>query len=562
MRSLFKSVLSLSVSGALLIILLFLLKLLFRDRISKRWQYYMWLVVIIRLLVPFTLPESPVNTLFQEADRAIVQITAVSGENETEEPHALPERENAAEAHDSYRAEKEASNVISMSAPKNTAVVFRYLWLVWLAGALLLLTQKITVYRDFVNYIKTGCCEVSDINLLNRLAQYGEDVGVKVPVELYVNSCVSSPLLTGFFRPCIVLPTADWSDSYLRYAILHELTHYRHRDMFYKWLVQITLCLHWFNPFVHLMCREISRACELACDETIISRLGTEGRRIYGDMLLNAIGIGGGYHNSVASVTLYENKKMIKERLGAIMNFKKKSLWVTLGSLVLVVSLFAVSTVVGAYAAPAHTDDPFSESDNDSSEDGQVWKDYSVRIGDLTVSLYDDKQDVAAKLEEAGLSYYERKFARTDYDSYYMIDESLCVYFNAGSCVRLRFCDEAFQTARGIHRGDSYSQIIEQYGDSFYHEACIYKGRYDVYRYSFDGYFCEFGIYSDQDEDAIYDENIGSIYNVDIYVPGQSPIYDYGMGGNSSVIGRYPERVQDNLSQYQDAGVKQSLSAD
>ena len=372
MRSLFKSVFSLSVSGTLLIILLFLLKPLFKDRISKRWQYYIWLVVIIRLLVPFTLPESPVNTLFQKADRASVQITDVSGEKETDEPHALPEREDARENHDSYGAKRETSKDVSAPASNNMAELFRYLWLVWLAGALLLLTRKIMAYRGFVHYIKTGCSEVSDVSLLNRLAQYGEDMGVKAPVELYVNSSVSSPLLTGFFRPCIVLPTADWPDSYLRYAILHELTHYRHRDMFYKWLVQVTLCLHWFNPFVHLMCREIIRACELACDEAIISRLGADGRKIYGDMLLNAVGSGGGYHNSAASLTLYENKKMIKERLGAIMNFKKKSFWVTLGSLALVVSLLAVSAAVGAYAAPAHSDEPFSEVNDDSTEDGQT----------------------------------------------------------------------------------------------------------------------------------------------------------------------------------------------
>ena len=164
-------------------------------------------------------------------------------------------------------------------------------------------------------------------------------------------------MLIGFFRPCIVLPTDDLSDSDFRYTILHELTHYRHRDMFYKWVVQITLCIHWFNPFVYLMCCEINRACELACDETIISSLETKEQAAYGDMLLNAIGIGGSYHNSKASMALYENKKMIKERVGAIMNFKKKTIWVTLGSLVLIIGLFAVSTVLGAYAAPAVAED-------------------------------------------------------------------------------------------------------------------------------------------------------------------------------------------------------------
>ena len=326
MNVLLKSVLSLSLSGTLLICLLLLCNPLFRDRISKRWQYYMWLIVIVRLLVPFSLSVSPVNALFQKVDRAMVQITAISEGNDT---HTLQAVGNA------------------------MAIILNDLWLVWLAGVLLLLIRKITIYQGFVKYIKAGCSEVSDIDILNRVAQYEEQAGVKKPVDLCVNRLVSSPLLIGFFRPCIVLPTVDLPDSDFRYTILHELTHYRHRDMFYKWVVQITLCIHWFNPLVYLMCHEIDRACELACDETIISTLEAKERAAYGDTLLNAIGIGGSYHNSTASMTLYENKKMIKERLGSIMNFKKKSIWVMLGSLVLVIGLFAVSTVLGAYAAPA-----------------------------------------------------------------------------------------------------------------------------------------------------------------------------------------------------------------
>lgn len=80
MNMFFKSILSLSLSGTLLIILMFLCKPVLRNRISKRWQYYMWVVVIVRLLVPFTLPMSPVNTFFQKADHAMVQMTVISEE--------------------------------------------------------------------------------------------------------------------------------------------------------------------------------------------------------------------------------------------------------------------------------------------------------------------------------------------------------------------------------------------------------------------------------------------------------------------------------------------------
>lgn len=386
MNIFFKSILSLSLSGTLLIILMFFCKPLLKDRISKRWQYYMWVVVIVRLLVPFTLPTSPINVLFQKVDSAMMQMTANLTENGN---YALLEEES------------------------KVAVVLQNLWLVWLIGALLLLTRKITIYQGFVKYVRAGSSEVSDIDLLNRLAQYGEQIGVKAPVELYINGLVSSPMLIGFLKPCIVLQTTDLSDSDLRYIILHELSHYKYRDMFYKWIVQVTLCLHWFNPFIYLMCHEISRACELACDETIINRLETKEQETYGDMLLNAIENGGGYHDSIASMTLYENKELIKERLDAIQNFKKKTIWTTLGTIVLVIGLAAISTVIGAYAAPSITRSdpesdtalPIAEAEQGESEQSEtVYVTYTTE-NSITVNVIEfDTCDNVERVNTLGLN--------------------------------------------------------------------------------------------------------------------------------------------------------------
>jgi len=136
-----------------------------------------------------------------------------------------------------------------------------HVWLVWLVVALGLLIRKITVYQGFIRYIHAGLTPVSDIELLDRLSIVAEQAGIKKPIELCINPLVSSPLLTGFFHPCIVLPNADISEKDFQYIVLHELTHYKRRDMFYKWLVQITVCLHWFKPLVYLMSREITKAC-------------------------------------------------------------------------------------------------------------------------------------------------------------------------------------------------------------------------------------------------------------------------------------------------------------
>lgn len=181
----------------------------------------------------------------------------------------------------------------------------------------------------------------------------------------------------------------------------------------------------------------------------------------------------------------------------------------------------------------------FPESDSNLSETEQLSVDYSISIGDLTIALYESKQDITNKLNENSLNYNEydsdMKYEGSDYnkyDSYYMVGESpldtdksqwvdafLCVYFKDGICVRLESKNEIPETALGIHEDDAYSQLIEQYGDSFEKYTYNAHGVYNVYLYSYNDYICEFCILEDYPD---------SIYGIDIYVPSLYPVYDYG----------------------------------
>ncbi len=74
---------------------------------------------------------------------------------------------------------------------------------------MMLLVRKITIYQGFIRYIKAGNTEVSDVKTLNLLSDFEEKQAVKTRVELYRNSLIASPIMIGFFRPSIVLPTKE-----------------------------------------------------------------------------------------------------------------------------------------------------------------------------------------------------------------------------------------------------------------------------------------------------------------------------------------------------------------
>ena len=353
MNELFKYVLCLSLSGTSLILLLFLCKPLLKNVPNKRWQYYLWLIVITRLLIPFAPKLSFAPVSIPETGLPVVQVITGASENM---PLVAPVEKDGGEF--------ESFQPVTAPVENNSHPLWSYqvweifitiLWVAWLTGAAVLFARKIIAYQRYVKRVKRDACQVSDPRLLDLLSECGEQVGVMRPVELSVNRAVASPMLVGFFHPCVILSTADLSEPDLRYTFLHELTHERRRDILYKWLVQFTLCVHWFNPFVWLMSREIDRACELSCDEAVISKLESRERIEYGDMLMNAVRIGGTRRNLSGFMALYESKKMIKERLGAIMNFRKRTKWITFGSLSLALCLLAASVVAGAYLIPGFT---------------------------------------------------------------------------------------------------------------------------------------------------------------------------------------------------------------
>lgn len=407
MSEVLKTILSLSCSGGLLIALLLLLRPLVHRRLSRRWQYYIWLVVVARLLLPFAPETSLMGAVFQKIDNGaapnesvsfVIQDTPSAPAVQEVDPDGDPGSMGSELIKTPYHAASEKGEAQNKRLWTAGGLI---IGLCWLMAALILMIRKITIYQSFVKYIRAGCAEVEDLDRLEQFGRLVEQSGVKTAVELTTNHLISSPLLIGFFHPCIVLPTERLTESEFQYTILHELTHYKRRDMFYKWLVQLTLCVHWFNPLVYLMGREVERACELSCDEAVIRGLDPQGRRAYGDTLLSAIGSGGGYKNAIASVTLGESKDKLEERLDAIKGFRKPTRYVVSLTAVLTIALCFGAAGAGAYSFPLSALGTGSEAKPRTigpltltTKEYTLEELNALKIADLVVQLYSDDVSV------------------------------------------------------------------------------------------------------------------------------------------------------------------------
>lgn len=231
--------------------------------------------------------------------------------------------------------------------------VIRKLWVVWLCGVIASLVAKLVDYRGFLRYLRLQNKEEEDAEVQAVLDDVMMDLHIKKDVKLYRNSLVSSPMLVGMFHPYIVLPAELPVDGALSALLTHELVHYKRKDIWVKWLVQAARCVHWFNPVLAVASRDISRSCEMACDEAVNRFLDTESRKRYGNMLLDIAAGELGYQDRILPLTLVENKKYIKERLDTIMNEKKKTGLTVLCSVLVLCFLLTSAVVVGASTAGA-----------------------------------------------------------------------------------------------------------------------------------------------------------------------------------------------------------------
>ena len=376
MNEILMTFLSLSLSGSLVAMLLFLLKPLFKDRLSKTWQYYVLLIVILRLLVPFGPDTSLVGMIFNQAGSyAYTEVPAVN----------VPETDYALQPLPVETPPRPESNANSDHLKSAGQMAIN---LLWLAPAFILMLRKVILYRRSVRSIKAECIKI-DGHVMDMYREVCEAMKIRRFPHLAQNKGVAAPMLVGTIRPVIVLPDICLEDKEIRYVLQHELIHYKRLDIIYKWLAQITLCLHWFNPLVYRICREINRNCELSCDEVIIRQLDETEKYAYGDMLLETIKLNNKSPMPVVSLTLNEDTKLIKERLSAIMRFKKISKISAAVSLALTVFLLCGAVYVGAYAQSndvfttlfSDVDETYIHEIPDTIEFGQVLVSSNLQFG-------------------------------------------------------------------------------------------------------------------------------------------------------------------------------------
>ena len=302
----FKAILITSLIGTAATLLLTIMRPITRKTFSSSWHYYMWLVVLVSMILPIriSIPEQTQAVLNSE------MVEVVQDETVIYNPIQIGEQEAFVDAGEEYHSNSKIDAISEYAQSKAYVLAF-----IWLVGVVLTFAHKIIGYILFLFNLRRKSSIISCPELLKYTDR---------AITTRTSEEILSPLMIGTFRPTLLLPAIEMNPEQLNNVLAHETTHFKRKDIIYKWFISIVKCIHWFNPIVYYISKQADIECEISCDLAVVKDMSEEQETNYIDTILTLLATG--RRKNVALTTgMTSDKKTLKRRFTMIKNKVKFS---------------------------------------------------------------------------------------------------------------------------------------------------------------------------------------------------------------------------------------------
>lgn len=343
METFMQTILQISISTAAVIGFLLLLVPIWQQRYSARWRKVIWLVIGIRLLVPFSLelPEAPVvmDVNLEEQTGFIIPAQEAAHTETSYDTTAVTENQAVTvkpEAQNYEETTMEPTVPVMVQKQEQEQVSYgTILFAVWILGFAVFVLWHCVQYAMFCRKVFATAMLLEDDGWLLKNA--GEDMKVHRLPDIFISAEVQSPMLVGFIKPAILIPERIYEEQELLLILRHELMHYKHHDLWYKLILLVANAVHWFNPLVYLMLRQAGRDVEQVCDGNVVIGKDMAYRKAYSLTILNTMTSQKGV---ALSTCLSKDAQNVKKRFAGILQPKqyKRGAAVFLGIVLLAVA--------------------------------------------------------------------------------------------------------------------------------------------------------------------------------------------------------------------------------
>ncbi len=325
-------ILKINILAALLIILALAVSAFLSRKYSFWWRSWFWLLVAVVLLLPVQIPDTWNVIHIQYGEQSVspeklssdMQLQKIENENPTD-PGAL--NLPSAEALSSYKVSINGNTIAQDQGFDITRAANIFL-IVWISGTGVYLLYRIFGSHVIRRELKRWSMPVPDKSLQMNYQKLCKEIRLRRIPRLQMNAKLTTPLLSGLLRPCIYLPSDQFTKKELELLLKHEVSHYQHRDLWYKLILQLACMVYWFNPALHLMKHVAEQDLEFLCDERVMKDGTHEERMQYNYLLAQTAvrsrsfyGLSTGFNGDLANL----KKRMVnimkagKKKKGAIL---------------------------------------------------------------------------------------------------------------------------------------------------------------------------------------------------------------------------------------------------
>lgn len=349
MRELFLEVLRTSLVVSVLIAGIMVTKDKFLAKYSHRFNYFLALIVIIRIFLVVSIKlKVNIGDFIKESYTNYYKVIY----NITEAP---------------------VNNIRSVD--------YTYIgMLIWLIGVISVLSYYAYFQRRFYLKIKNNMTSITEMRIEDILNKERKALNITKDIKVKIVNGISSPAIIGILKSTIILPKQEFSNKELSWIFRHELIHFKRKDNIIKLIMLIGTALHWFNPFIYLFRKFFNEQCELSCDEKVINDCKIEDIKEYAMLLVKSARYKNTLKIYIISSQLTNKKVNItKRRVENMLNLKSKKKGIIAGAIVLVViggTFFTLNT----NKALAATNNETNTSQTILIEDQQKAKESNVYI--------------------------------------------------------------------------------------------------------------------------------------------------------------------------------------
>lgn len=328
----FSKLLFTSFTASLLISIILVVKVILKEKISARWHYAIWFLLIVKLIIPNTFKTSfNLFYLFEwAASRYSVSQGVDGGSNFYELSLGNQDILNIWSFPEEY--------ALSING-NHTTLLLQILFCIWLIGALCMVVWALIYNIKVWNMVKTSE-PIEDKVLWGILVKCKEEMKIKKEFRMVESKNIRNPALFGILNPCILLPkniNSKLSLRELKYVMLHEMVHYKKKDIFFNMIACFLQVLHWFNPMIWYGLYHMREDQEIACDSYVLSQIEPKEHYDYGATLIKLLKTTNASMYTFTIANVLNNKRGIKKRIHMISKFRKESFARKMTSLILIV---------------------------------------------------------------------------------------------------------------------------------------------------------------------------------------------------------------------------------